>query len=634
MARNKWIRCAFSVGMAFLISAAGIACLLTAFDLNADIGTVLLWCMLSSAVFSVAYSLRWQLLPMAILALAAGYLWQSGSLYKSFSGLLYRLTGAYNMVHGWEVLGKKGSVDMVLSAMGTVTALFVSRMVCTRRGCFLAAVFSALPLALCFPVSDTAPQPLWLGIWLFGMSLLLLTQPARRQADSKRLTGFMVLPAALLAVVLLLSIPQTAQEKPLAFAQTVTSFLEELGIGAAPGKALKADGGAVELNKLGSRKESGALVMTVTADQGGTLYLRGCAYDTYYKNNWTNLAVREQLYWPDETLLEPAGQVTIQTQYKLDMRFFPYYVTDGTLDSVSRGINNYGGAQEYSFSYSVLKERPQSQTASNGAYTQLPTVTQQWATGVLEELLTADMTDAEKITAITDYVKSCAKYSLYVEKMPEEETDFAVWFAESAGKGYCVHFATTAAVLLRAAGLPARYVTGYMVQTQAGVPAEVYGKDAHAWVECFLDGVGWVPVEATPGASASAPLAEETGEEQRAFSPQLLLYAGVALITATLAGLVIQWRVRVGIRRRKCRKGDARQRFLECYRQLSQLLGLMDESPPLELEQLAERAKFSPHQVDPETLLQTEKAIENTRKRLRKQSFLKKLHQRLILGLY
>ncbi len=631
MAKRNWVRCVISVGLAFLLSTAGIACLLTTFDLDASIGTVLWWSMLWSVAFSVFYTLRWQLFPIGILAFLAGYLWQSGRLYDSIDALLYRLTDAYN----WSVIGQAGSVDLILCVMGTMTAFTVSRTVSGGKSCLWPMVFSALPLLLCVPVSDTAPQPLWLGIWLFGLGLLLLTQPVRKNRDSRRLTALMAAPLALLTLILLLVLPQSAQEKPRALAREVTSFLEEMGIGGAQGKPLKADGGAVELNKLGGRKESGQLVMTVTADRDGTLYLRGCAYNTYINNSWTNINLRDTMYWPDKTRLEPAGQVEIHTEYAMDMRFFPYYASDAITNSVTRGVNNYGDSLNYSYQVWVLTEQPTTYTQKpEDGYAQLPTVTKGWADGVLRSILTQDMTDSQKLAAITDYVRACARYSLHAEKMPESEQDFVSWFAQSAEKGYCVHFATTAAVLCRAAGIPARYVTGYMVQAQAGVPTEVYGKDAHAWVECFLDGLGWVPLEATPGMEHTEP--EITAQEQQKpqQSPLPLFYGSVALVALTAVGLVTQWTVRVWLRRRKRRKGDARQRLLECYRQLSRLLALLNERPPQELEKLAELAKFSLHPIDPSAVEQTEKAIKQTKKALKKQPFLKKLHQRLILALY
>ena len=44
-----------------------------------------------------------------------------------------------------------------------------------------------------------------------------------------------------------------------------------------------------------------------------------------------------------------------------------------------------------------------------------------------------------------------------------EGADFATWFLQEAKSGYCVHFATTGTVLLRALGIPARYAEGYIV---------------------------------------------------------------------------------------------------------------------------------------------------------------------------
>ena len=57
--------------------------------------------------------------------------------------------------------------------------------------------------------------------------------------------------------------------------------------------------------------------------------------------------------------------------------------------------------------------------------------------------------------------------------MDLDSEDFAIWFLTEADTGYCIHFATAAVVLLRAAGIPARYVDGYVVNTQKDVPVEI-----------------------------------------------------------------------------------------------------------------------------------------------------------------
>ena len=89
------------------------------------------------------------------------------------------------------------------------------------------------------------------------------------------------------------------------------------------------------------------------------------------------------------------------------------------------------------------------------------------------------------VQTIADKVRETASYNLSPSIMPDTAEDFAMWFYQEAEEGYCVHFATTAAVLLRAAGVPARYVTGYVVNVRANREESVSSRQAHAWVEYF-----------------------------------------------------------------------------------------------------------------------------------------------------
>jgi hypothetical protein len=84
-----------------------------------------------------------------------------------------------------------------------------------------------------------------------------------------------------------------------------------------------------------------------------------------------------------------------------------------------------------------------------------------------------------------------------------EGRDFVEYFLTENHKGYCVHFATAVAALLRSVGIPARYAEGFVVspddpKTNDGW-TELPDTRAHAWVEIYVKGVGWMPVEATPG---------------------------------------------------------------------------------------------------------------------------------------
>ena len=87
--------------------------------------------------------------------------------------------------------------------------------------------------------------------------------------------------------------------------------------------------------------------------------------------------------------------------------------------------------------------------------------------------------------------------------------DAVQYFLMNSKKGYCKHFATAGALLLRTLGVPARYASGYIVapedfvRTEGGYAASVKDVAAHSWVEIYLDDIGWVPVEMTPGYSGN-----------------------------------------------------------------------------------------------------------------------------------
>ncbi len=163
-------------------------------------------------------------------------------------------------------------------------------------------------------------------------------------------------------------------------------------------------------------------------------------------------------------------------------------------------------------------------------YTQLPSDTQAAAERLLQEYDIRAIYDgsALNLAATCQSIRSllserCA-YDYSPPEMPDG-VDFATWFLEDAQSGYCVHFATTAAVLLRALGIPARYAEGYIViqkdydkQPDAEGYISIEDTHAHAWVEVFDPSLlEWVPVEMTKSATSSSqktpsPSGEPTSE--------------------------------------------------------------------------------------------------------------------------
>jgi hypothetical protein len=114
--------------------------------------------------------------------------------------------------------------------------------------------------------------------------------------------------------------------------------------------------------------------------------------------------------------------------------------------------------------------------------------------------LTADATGPyERVLAILDYLTDRDNgfvYSLATE--PGTSGDDLVDFLEFK-RGYCEQYAGAMTVLVRAAGVPARMVLGYTPGTERDDGSRVItSDDAHAWVEVWFDGLGWVPFDPTP----------------------------------------------------------------------------------------------------------------------------------------
>lgn len=101
----------------------------------------------------------------------------------------------------------------------------------------------------------------------------------------------------------------------------------------------------------------------------------------------------------------------------------------------------------------------------------------------------------------------------YSQKLPElpEGADPVEYFLGTSKKGYCMHYASAAVMILRELGVPARYASGYVVNgssfTKEGnsYRAVILDNRAHAWPEVYLEGIGWVPVEVTKGYSTLLP---------------------------------------------------------------------------------------------------------------------------------
>ncbi len=134
-------------------------------------------------------------------------------------------------------------------------------------------------------------------------------------------------------------------------------------------------------------------------------------------------------------------------------------------------------------------------------YLQLPEISDRLK-GLVQELTSGLESPYERALALQGHLMREYSYSLVPP--PQDPREDAVEFLLFGSKqGNCEHFASALALTCRIAGIPSRVAAGFATgdfNPFSGL-YEVRARDAHAWVELYFQGLGWVPFEATPGFS-------------------------------------------------------------------------------------------------------------------------------------
>ena len=296
-------------------------------------------------------------------------------------------------------------------------------------------------------------------------------------------------------------------------------------------------------HRLGGRPDPDErLVMYVSADQ--PVYLRGAILDTYTGAYWYDRLSARRYYWDSplyrarrneifeadyplgETL--PTRQINMQfaangastlfvpqriRSLTVGERMTPYF-NKGSEIFITRNLKSgdayaaeYASVSATDPGIAELAEKLRSvsdpMAVSIAAdYTAVPEHMQREIYDIAAAATAGCDTPWQKAAALRDTLRSRYRYSLDVS-IPPRDVDFVAWFLLGEKEGYCTYFASAMTVLCRMAGLPARYVEGYLAQPGANGVAEVRGTSAHAWTEVYLNGLGWVVFDATPGRGGS-----------------------------------------------------------------------------------------------------------------------------------
>ena len=273
-----------------------------------------------------------------------------------------------------------------------------------------------------------------------------------------------------------------------------------------------ADDDSMRLNSAYDESLQDQRIMEVRAEKTGRLYLRTASYGDYTGTGWapaedlnSGSSLPFTAFAAEASPESVRRQVEIHTFVDLKALCIPYYaaVSSGSDSMVSPEqqisyrityVDYPGSIWNLKIPEQAAGAEEQYRSYAHSTYTRLPDKTRNAAWVLLAQAgLKED--DPQIIQKVASFVQSNGEYDLQTQAYPSD--DYAIYFLTEAHRGYCIHYASAAAVLYRALGIPARVTEGFAAPVRAGLFTDVHAGDAHAWVEIYLDGIGWIPVEVT-----------------------------------------------------------------------------------------------------------------------------------------
>lgn len=562
-----------------------------------------------------------------------------------------QLNGVYHLGYLEFPNHTLGSVELPMAFGGSCLVLAVCRSVVGRKSSALPLLLSLPPLLLCGLLSRFSPKPWTVFMWLFGILLLLLSSGSRKNSalQGLTLTAMALIPVSLLCGILYAAVPQQAErDYSLALRERCIRYFTRSAPAAAPAAVPAPElQRSVDLAALRGGNQPSLPVLIVTSPSSGSLYLRGQSYDRYTATGWEMSSETPDSFdgWG-----ESPGDVQIRTFALQSVLYLPYYPGTGTV-LTGGALKNTGSILSYSFPMYPSGSAASAQTLADCLT--LPDSTRAWASAYG---FSGD-TPGEIAEKIGAFVRESARYDKSTGACPEGR-DFARWFLEDSDTGYCVHYATAATVLLRAAGVPARYVTGFRCEARAGQPLIVTTEEAHAWAEYYDSALGsWqileatapgstptpavtpatrptqsaqptqaAPTEAAPPAASAAPVPSGQAAPGRGPGPLWLLLLPAALPLLRQGVLLL--------RRQRIRRSGLNRRCLLYWVRAERLSSALGIRPPEALKALAERARYSRHRLTPMELIPLTDYCDDCREKLEQKGLLKRLWNRYIRMLY
>ena len=627
-------------------------------------------------------------LPLSAGLLYLAYRSYSPELSAELLDVLDKLAGAYyehfyapGTVYAYAGVTKNQTMVFIFAAF--LIASYMITALTAKSTRVSLSMLGSLPLFFCCVAVNGTPNPLLIIGMLLFWALLFVgggSYDAESVAWRSMLTA--ALPSALLLVVLLLLFSPTNYsytDEDVARTLRVNKIAallrgEDIGSDpnsdspgeniieppapAEPYSSWRSDG-AMALDQAYSTALEDTVFLRAKSDSEGYIYLRGSSYGDYAGSDWLPAVEPEQSSSLDFAAraanAADGAEHELELRYvsRVDSKFMPYYSLSGSPSDV-RAIS--GGGQRQNTRYKALDmstaELPEDIVQAEAEYrpfaheyyTALPESTRSALLALAaENSIGADSADV--ISQVAEFVRGSGEYDLGVEPYPAD--DIAVYFLTQANRGYCVHFATAAAAMYRALDIPARVTEGFLFYAEAGKWTDITGANAHAWVEVYKDGLGWIPVEVTPsggeddgigaalpeetqpveesptpddeptptietpeptkpvensrpaGIISGEPTVQSKSEPARSFPWKAV--APVLVAALVIAFIVVRRQILVARSRAKRRGRDSNRAAIELWR-VCEKLNKYGADPPEQVKNCAEKAAFSPHTVDREDI--------------------------------
>ncbi len=127
---------------------------------------------------------------------------------------------------------------------------------------------------------------------------------------------------------------------------------------------------------------------------------------------------------------------------------------------------------------------------------------------VVQDLGLAGLSVTDAMARLETWFTTVFSYSLRQSMATDQRGPMARFLGETHA-GHCEYFATATVLVLRAAGIPARYAVGFSIDERRGEKWIARGRDAHAWCLAWNDGQ-WRDFDTTPGGWRDAEATNRT----------------------------------------------------------------------------------------------------------------------------